>query len=187
MIRVIKSEWHQVEKRYGLIISRDDLTEIYPDYDESQIDELMNDIHNDDADYDQIIEDSNDANVYLDWEWLDEDDWWTDRKGGYDVTYSVETDYEQPVSDAERIHQLEDEIVKLKALIAKSTVEEDEEWEEWKALEELKTEFDHIVSNDDSITVYNDERLVSKFDKMDLSKEKSKKTKKTVDKSKKTK
>ena len=39
-----------------------------------------------------IVEDAHENNVDLDWDWLDEDDWWTDRKGGYDVTYEVEND-----------------------------------------------------------------------------------------------
>jgi len=37
-----------------------------------------------------VIEDAWTNDIDLDWDWLDEDDWWTDRKGGYDVTYEVE-------------------------------------------------------------------------------------------------
>lgn len=117
MIRIIKSEWHQVEKRYALVLSRDELVEIYPDYDDNLIDELYNDFMNGDGDVDQLIEDSNDQEVYLDWDWLDEDDWWTDRKGGYEVTYEVETDYEYPMSDKERIEILEQENARLRELI----------------------------------------------------------------------
>ncbi len=52
MVTIVKSEWHQVERRYAIDFDEVLLAEIYPD--------------------------------------LDEDDWWTDRKGGYDVTYKVE-------------------------------------------------------------------------------------------------
>ena len=36
-MRVIKSEWHQVEKRYGLDIDADLLSEIYPELDEDVV------------------------------------------------------------------------------------------------------------------------------------------------------
>ena len=37
MVSVVKSEWHQVEKRYGIEIDADMLTEIYPDKEEEEI------------------------------------------------------------------------------------------------------------------------------------------------------
>jgi len=90
MVTVVKSEWHQVEKRYGFLIDEEILSEIYPDLDDEEIAELLTNIESGEADIDDIINDSWDAGVDLDWEWLDEDDWWTDRKGGYEVTYKVE-------------------------------------------------------------------------------------------------
>jgi hypothetical protein len=39
-----------------------------------------------------VIEDAYTNDVTIDWDWLDEDDWWTDRKGGYDVTYEISND-----------------------------------------------------------------------------------------------
>jgi hypothetical protein len=90
MVTVVKSEWHQVEKRYGFLIDEEILSEIYPDLDDEEIAELLTNLESGEADIDDIINDSWDAGVDLDWEWLDEDDWWTDRKGGYEVTYKVE-------------------------------------------------------------------------------------------------
>lgn len=90
MTRIIKSEWHQVEKRYSMEVNEDTLREIYPDMDDEEIATLMEEIISGDHDFQQLIEDSNDAKVYLDWDWMDEDDWWTDRKGGYEVTYQVD-------------------------------------------------------------------------------------------------
>jgi hypothetical protein len=89
MVRVVKSEWHQVEKRYGYDFDEGILSEIYPDMDEADIQALLEGIISGETDVDQIIQDSYDNNVDIDWEWLDEDDWWTDRKGGYQITYEV--------------------------------------------------------------------------------------------------
>lgn len=90
MVTVVKSEWHQVERRYGLDIDEDILSEIYPDLDDEQITELLTNLESGEADIDDVINDAWDNDVELEWDWLDEDDWWTDRKGGYEVTYKVE-------------------------------------------------------------------------------------------------
>ena len=90
MVQVVKSEWHQVEKRYSFEIDESILAEIYPDKDEDEIAELMVQLENGEVDLDEIIGDADNEGVDLDWEWMDEDDWWTDRKGGYEVTYSWE-------------------------------------------------------------------------------------------------
>lgn len=92
MVQIVKSEWHQVEKRYSLEVTEEDIRNIYPDHDDEQIAQVMEEITNGDYDFQQLIDDSNDAEVYLDWDWMDEDDWWTDRKGGYEVTYEVQDD-----------------------------------------------------------------------------------------------
>ena len=89
MVQVVKSEWHQVEKRYGLEIDDSVLSEIYPDLDEEAISELLTNLETGEASIDEVISDAWDADVDFDWDWLDEDDWWTDRKGGYEVTYEV--------------------------------------------------------------------------------------------------
>jgi len=90
MVQVVKSEWHQVEKRYSFEIDESILSEIYPDKDEDEIAELLNQIENGEVDIDEIIGDADNEGVDLDWQWMDEDDWWTDCKGGYEVTYSLE-------------------------------------------------------------------------------------------------
>jgi hypothetical protein len=88
MVQVIKSEWHSVEKRYSAEIDEDILSEIYPDADEDEIQQMLQDLESGDMSIDTVIEDAG-WDVDIDWDWLDEDDWWTDRKGGYDVTYEV--------------------------------------------------------------------------------------------------
>lgn len=90
MVQVVKSEWHQVEKRYGLEFDEDLLAEIYPDLSGDEITNMLADIKDGVVDIEIVIDDAFDNNVDLPWDWLDEDDWYTDRKGGYDVTYEVE-------------------------------------------------------------------------------------------------
>ena len=91
-MRVIKSEWHQVEKRYATEIDADILSAIYPDYEEEDIQSLLQSLESGEASIDDVINDSWDSDFDIDWDWLDEDDWWTDRKGGYEVTYEVESE-----------------------------------------------------------------------------------------------
>lgn len=89
MVQVIKSEWHSVEKRYAAEIDEDTLSKIYPDADEDEIAQMMANLESGDLSIETVIEDAG-WDVDIDWEWLDEDDWWTDRKGGYEVTYEVQ-------------------------------------------------------------------------------------------------
>jgi len=88
-MRVIKSEWHQVEKRYEAEIDEDMIADIYPDLDEVEIGEIMDELESGDRTIEDIIEAAFNNDVDIDWDWMDEDDWWTDRKGGYEVTYEV--------------------------------------------------------------------------------------------------
>ena len=90
MVAVIKSEWHQVEKRYGAEITREFLSEVYPDLEPDELDLMYVQLEAGERDIEEIINDAWNENVDIDWDWLDEDDWWTDRKGGYDVTYEVD-------------------------------------------------------------------------------------------------
>lgn len=89
MVQVVKSEWHSVEKRYGFEIDEDVLNEIYPDATVEEIEQKLKDLVSGEIDITDIINDAWEEGVDIDWDWLDEDDWWTDRKGGYDVTYEV--------------------------------------------------------------------------------------------------
>jgi len=103
MVTVVKSEWHQVEKRYGIKINADMLTEIYPDLDEDEITAKLAALESGEEDVEQVINEAWNNDVDIDWDYLNEDDWWTDRKGGYDVTYKVEEwkvheDYVSPVT-----------------------------------------------------------------------------------------
>jgi hypothetical protein len=89
-MRIIKSEWHQVEKRYAIDIDENIINEIYEDATVEEIEEIMRQLKEGELDASTIIEDASSNDVDFDWDWLDEDDWWTDRKGGYDVTYEID-------------------------------------------------------------------------------------------------
>jgi len=89
MVTVVKSEWHQVEKRYAYDIDEDVLNDIYPDATVEEIEIKMLDLISGALDIEEVVNDAWEEGVELDWEWLDEDDWWTDRKGGYEVTYGL--------------------------------------------------------------------------------------------------
>ena len=89
MVTVVKSEWHQVEKRYAYDIDEDVLNEIYPDATVEEIEQKMLDLLSGALDVEEVVNDAWEEGVDIDWEWLDEDDWWTDRKGGYEVTYGL--------------------------------------------------------------------------------------------------
>lgn len=145
-IRVIKSEWHQVEKRYGMLITRYELDEIYPESSEEENDQLWQQLIDNDFDFDELRSDAEIQEVWLDWDWLDEDDWWTDRKGGYEVTYAVE-EYQQPKTDRERIEELENEV---NDLLAKQGQEPKYEVSDLNLrLENLKAEFEQLYASDD--------------------------------------
>jgi hypothetical protein len=88
-MRVIKSEWHSVEKRYAIDVDECVLNDIYNDATVEEIEQKLADLENGELSIEELINDAWENNVDLDWDYLDEDDWWTDRKGGYDVTYEV--------------------------------------------------------------------------------------------------
>lgn len=89
-MRVIKSEWHQVEKRYAIDIDENLINEIYQDATVEEVEEVIRQLQDGELEASSVIEDAWTNDVTIDWDWLDEDDWWTDRKGGYDVTYEVD-------------------------------------------------------------------------------------------------
>jgi hypothetical protein len=103
MVSVVKSEWHQVEKRYGIEIDADMLTEIYPELDEDEIAAKLASLESGEEDAEEVINEAWNNDVDIEWDHLNEDDWWTDRKGGYDITYKVEEwkvheDYVSPIT-----------------------------------------------------------------------------------------
>lgn len=87
-MKIVKKEWHQVSSEYELELSVELLEQIYPDHTPEEIDKLIQDINSGDVVVEDIINDAMDNDVELEWNHT-YDDWWTDRKGGYEITYEV--------------------------------------------------------------------------------------------------
>lgn len=106
-ISVVKSEWHQVEKRYGAVIDEDVINDVYPDATVEEVEEVMRQLEEGELDVESFLQDAYDQNVDIEWDWLDEDDWWTDRKGGYEVTYELgdESSWHAPETPPEPTHK----------------------------------------------------------------------------------
>lgn len=88
-MKLQKIEHHSVNWYYTFDLDEDKLREIYPEEDDEVIEGIMQDLESGNRDIEDVLSDAYDNNVDIEWE-FDYDDVWTDRKGGYDVTYSVE-------------------------------------------------------------------------------------------------
>ena len=87
----MKHEWHQVDAQYLTEIDEDLLSEIYPDLDEDEIAAKMADLESGEITVDEIINDADEEGVEIEWD-SHYEDWWTSRKGGYEVTYDIVED-----------------------------------------------------------------------------------------------
>jgi hypothetical protein len=67
------------------------LSEIYPDLDEDEVAALLKRVEDGETDIEDIIMDAMNNDIDIEWDRV-YDDWWTDRKGGYEVTYELKED-----------------------------------------------------------------------------------------------
>lgn len=106
MVTIVKHEWHQHDRQYAIELDEDLLSEIYPDLDEDEIAQKLADIESGEESVDQIIEDAYENDVEIEWD-FQYDDCWTDRKGGYDVTYELgdESSWVEPETPPEPTHK----------------------------------------------------------------------------------
>lgn len=106
MVTIVKHEWHQVDVQYAIELDESLLSEIYPDMEEEEIANLMQQLENEDFDIEDIINDADAEGVELEWE-HQQDDMWTMRKGGYDVTYEYgdESSWVEPDAPPEPTHK----------------------------------------------------------------------------------
>lgn len=89
-MKIVKKEWHQVCSEFEYELDEEVLRQIYPNFSDDQISQLLSDIENGDVIVEDIVADAMDNDVELEWNHV-HDDWWTDRKGGYEITYEVNT------------------------------------------------------------------------------------------------
>ena len=106
MVTLAKHEWHQVDSQFAIELDEQLLSEIYPDLDDDEIAEKLRQVEEGDISVDEIIEDADNEGVDLEWD-RQYDDWWTERKGGYDVTYELgdENSWTTPDTPPEPTHK----------------------------------------------------------------------------------
>lgn len=106
MVTLVKHEWHQVDSQFAFELDEAILSEIYPDLDEDAISELLVQIETGYKDVDEVINDAFDNDVEIEWD-RQYDDWWTDRKGGYEITYELgdESSWHTPDTPPEPTHK----------------------------------------------------------------------------------
>lgn len=88
MVTIVKHEWHSVDSQFAFELDENLLAEIYPDKDEDEISELLIQIETGYYEVEQVIQDAWDNEIEIDWE-RQYDDWYSDRKGGYEITYEL--------------------------------------------------------------------------------------------------
>lgn len=88
MVTLVKHEWHSVDSQFAYELTTEVLAEIYPDLDENELEEILNQIENGEITVDEVIDEAYNNDVEIEWD-RQYDDWYTERKGGYDVTYEL--------------------------------------------------------------------------------------------------
>ena len=92
MTTIIKHEWHTVDRQYSFDLTLEKLQEIYPDKKKKELKKILSDIENwKHHDIGSIFEHALENNIEIEWN-HEYDDWVTDRKGGYDITFDIEED-----------------------------------------------------------------------------------------------
>ena len=88
-IVLTKVEHHSVNYHYKTLFEYDDLKDLYPDSTPKELKVTWNAMKaGDESVISQVMDD---AFGEMDMEWdMEYEDNWTDRKGGYDVTYGIE-------------------------------------------------------------------------------------------------
>ena len=86
-MRIVKIE--SIAKRYVIDIDENIINDIYPNATVDEIEEVMRQLAEDELEASVVIEDAYANGVNLNWNYLDEGDWWPDRRGDYSVAYEI--------------------------------------------------------------------------------------------------
>ena len=86
-MRIVKIE--SIAKRYVIDIDENIINDIYPNATLRAIEEVMRQLAGGELDASVVIEDAYANGVNLNWNYLDEGDWWPDRSGDYSVAYEI--------------------------------------------------------------------------------------------------
>lgn len=106
MVTIVKHEWHSVDSQFAFELDIDILAEIYPEKDEEELQVILDGVQDGTYDVEDIVNDAWNNDVEIEWE-RQYDDWWTDRKGGYDITYELgdESSWVEPHKEPEPTHK----------------------------------------------------------------------------------
>lgn len=91
MVTIVKHEWHSVDSQFAFELDIDTLREIYPDKEDDELEVVLQGLIDGTYDVEDVVNDAFENDVEIYWE-RQYDDWWTDRKGGYDITYELGDD-----------------------------------------------------------------------------------------------
>lgn len=91
MVTVVKHEWHSHDRQYAIEVDEALLGEIYPDLDEAEIAVKLQALADGRLDVEELVNDAYDNDVEIEWD-FQYDDCFSDRKGGYDITYELGDD-----------------------------------------------------------------------------------------------
>ena len=100
-MRVVRTEHHQVNSEFTYDIPEEDIAEAFGSV--TRFQEILS--HSGDGWEPPKGDEPTDEELEIFYEFIEGydydryDDWWTDRKGGYDVTYKVEGDEENDSDD----------------------------------------------------------------------------------------
>lgn len=106
MVTIVKHEWHQVDSQFAFEMDIDTLRDIYPDKEDDELEIILEGLEDGTYEVEDILNDANENDVEIEWE-RQYDDWWTDRKGGYDITYELgdESSWHTPDTPPEPTHK----------------------------------------------------------------------------------
>ena len=85
-MKITKIEHHSVNWHYKYEIDEEKLAEIYPDLTEEEITQLLKNLEGGNAFLEDVINDALENFIEMEWKFVHENNW-TDRKGGYKITY----------------------------------------------------------------------------------------------------
>ena len=106
MVTIVKHEWHSHDRQYAIELDEDLLSEIYPDLGPGEISKMLENIEEGLVDIEDVINDAWENEVEIEWD-FQYDDCWTDRKGGYEITYELgdEDSWVEPEKEPDPTHK----------------------------------------------------------------------------------
>jgi hypothetical protein len=90
MVSLFKTESHQVDVNYKVELDLELLSEIYPDLNADELKRRLDLIESGAFAIETLIDDAYQGEIVIEWDEVGQDNW-TARKGGFNVTYSLDS------------------------------------------------------------------------------------------------